>query len=84
MIFLTDIAFHLIKPFTNHHFCLLFKSAADIQVHFRLDFIIEEYTMNLAQTDSKKAAWQSDLGPYYLHYRLPKYNSRRDSRQQKL
>ena len=23
--------------------------------------MIEEYTMNLAKTDSKKAAWQSDL-----------------------
>ena len=38
-----------------------------IQVHFRLDFIIEANTMNPDQL------WeQSDLGPYCLQYRLPK------------
>ena len=45
--------------------CLLFTSAANIQVHFRLDFYIESNTI---ETDQE----QSDLGPYCLQYRLPR------------
>ena len=45
-------------------------SAAYIQVHFRLDFIMEGNTMNPVQT--------ADLGPFYLQYRLPKNISRRE------
>ena len=51
---------------------LLFTSAANTRVPFRLDFIIEANTMNPDQT-----AWErSDLGPYDLQYRIPKNISR--------
>ena len=43
---------------------MLFMSAAYIQVHCRLDFIMKANTMN---------PWeQSDLGPYCLQYRQHK------------
>ena len=52
---------------------------AYIQLHFRVDFIMEANTMNPDQT----APWeQSDLGPYCLQYRLPKNISRCESRRQ--
>ena len=38
-------------------------SAAYIQVHFSLDFIMEAYTMNPDQTASLGAVWS---GPYWL------------------
>ena len=41
------------KPYPAHIFvlkCLLFTSAAYIQVHFRLNFIMEANTMNPDQT----------------------------------
>ena len=41
--------------------CLLFISAAYIQVHFRLDF----------SWKNDQIALKSDLGPYCLQYRLP-------------
>ena len=44
-------------------------SAANIQVHFRLDFIMEANTMNPDRTAPLE---QSDLGPYCLQYGLPK------------
>ena len=37
---------------------------------FRLDLIIEANTMNPDQTAPLE---QSDLGPYYLQYRLPTF-----------
>ena len=46
-------------------------SAAYIQVHFRLYFIMEANTMN------------PDLGPYCLQYRLPMKISRQKGKQQK-
>ena len=49
--------------------CLLFTSAAYIQVQFRLDFIKEANTMNPNQTVPMGA---TDLGPYCLQCRLLK------------
>ena len=43
--------------------------AANTQVHFRLDFIMEANNMNPDQTAPKGE--QSDLGPYCLQYMLP-------------
>ena len=47
-----------------------FTSAVYIQVHFRLDFIIEANTMNPDQTAPLGSWKQSDLGPYCLQYML--------------
>ena len=41
--------------------CLLFMPAAYIQVHFRLDFIIEANTMNPDQTAPKGAVWSGSI-----------------------
>ena len=49
---------------------LLFTSAAYIQFHLSLDFIIEVNTMNPDQE-------QSDLGPYCMQYGLSKNIRRR-------
>ena len=55
--------------------CLLYMSAAYIQVHFRLDFFMKANSIDPDQTAPKE---QSDLGPYCLQYRLPKNISRRE------
>ena len=57
---------------------LLFTSATYIQVHFRLDFMMEANTMGPDQT----APWRSDLGPYCLEYRLHKNIRKLESRWQ--
>ena len=45
-------------------------SAANIQMHFRLEFFMDVNNMNPDQS----APWeQTDLGPYCLQYSLP-YN----------
>ena len=40
----------LINPYPTSIFVLLFTSATNTQMHFRLDFIIETNTMNADQT----------------------------------
>ena len=51
--------------------------AAYIQVHLRLDFIMEAITMTLIRL------LPSDMGSYCLQYRIPNYISRRESSGQK-
>ena len=48
--------------------CLLFMSAAYIQVYFRLDFIVEANTMNPDQTATKKVVKSRVI---LLQYMLP-------------
>ena len=61
--------------------CLLFTSAAYIQLHFRLDFFSLKLTI---LTLIRLFPWeQSDMGSFCLQYRLTKKKSRRESRQQK-
>ena len=78
--YLISIAYWLFS-FLSWKCCLLFRPAAYIQVHFKLDFIMEANTMDPDQTAPKE---QSDLCTYCLQYRLPKNISRRESRLQKL
>ena len=51
-----------------------FLSATYIQVHFRQDFFMEANYIYPNQIPRE----QSDLGTYYLQYRLPKNISRRE------
>ena len=61
---------HVHQYFLSQKCFLLFTSAAYIQVHFRLDIIMEANTMNPGQT---APPWeQSDLDPYCFQNRLPK------------
>ena len=66
-----------INPLVSSHYLfvgkmlLLFKICLLHILKFTLeDFIMEASTMNSDQTAPKE---QSDLGPYCLTYRLPKY-----------
>ena len=48
-------------PILSWIYHLLFMSVAYMQVHFRLDFIMEENTMNPYQTTSKGAVWSRSI-----------------------
>ena len=61
---------HPTIKFLSRKYCLLFISAANIQVHFRLDFIMEAITMN--PEIRLLPCEHPDLDPYCLQYRLPK------------
>ena len=50
--------------------CLLIKPTAYTQMHSQTTFIMSASSMNIDQTAPEE---QSDLGPYYLQYKVSKY-----------